>query len=851
MKLKYLLLSVLSVILLTVSCSKEEDMSIPSIRLETYEVAFGTTAATQTVEFMANRAWTATWDSDWIAVEPISGEASDKLQTITISVLNNAGYDRTGNVKITMTYDYKTIEVNQTGERGGATEQILFFNNFDKQAATQSYGTSGSSWPYLDQFDGWINESGVGIEGVTYGYKSMSCRNNSNSNGSYSDYPGSGTNNLLFASGGYFIVKDIKLTEGNSDYKLSFGTERYITGESDNTFKPSEFHVYISEDNDKWVELTYSFPNGYKNGRWDLASTTFTVPNGTTNLSIYFKSDIASGHRLDDVKLEAALTSGTAIDFSTGIELDGGGSGGGGGGGTDPADAIYSNNFDKEQAVNVSGAGWPFAHSSEIWKNEKGSGISTVTYESKGVTVRSNSTSDGSYSDYSGSGMNNMFFGTDNFLKIADITLGEDKKLTLTFGAEKYTQSDALFKASEFHIYVSEDKTKWVELSYTFPNGFKEGRWDLATTSFKLPDATTKLSFYIKADVASAYRLDDFTLAKADASVTATEIDFSKGTSLDGGGGSGGGDGTTYTYKKVTAITSGKAYLMVANSSKAAKPVTSSSGYGYLNGDDVTVSGDQITMNTNTDEFVFTIVPGSTNEYTIAQSDGKLLYMSGTYNNFNVAASPTGGQIWKVEIAASGEATITNVEMSKWIQWSGNYSSYGSYNSTQTNSALPVLYEKEGDGGSGGGGGGGGGGGDTGDYDVVITLGSGNQTWSGETDPTYGAGFAATASDVKIAYYKHTSTTNAVTANADHIRVYKNSVLVITPNNSAKKIKGVKIETTGANYCSNMNVLSDSSTATASGTTITWSSTAGVSQWIGHAVNAQVRIKTISIKYAD
>lgn len=866
MKLKYLLLSVLSVILVTASCSKDEEMTIPSIKLETAEVSFGTAASSQTIEFYANRAWTATWDSDWIAVEPISGEASDKLQTVTVTVLNNAGYDRMGNVKITMTYDYKTVTIKQTGERGSAVEQIIFHTDFDKEAATQTYGTSGSSWPYLDQFEGWKNHDGTGSEGVSYIFKSMSCRNNSNSNGSYSDYAGSGVNNLLFGAGGYFCAENIALASGVTDYTLTFGTERYLTNDPDNTFKPSEFHVYISEDNQKWVELTYNFPNGPKNGRWDLAYTTFTVPEGTTNLSVYFKSDISSGHRLDDVKVEAALVTGTPIDFSTGIELDTGG-GGGGGGGTD--NAIYFNDFDKETATKTYGSGssWPYTDEFDGWKNEKGTGATEITYDAANMSCRANSESNGSYSDYAGSGANNLFFGpSKNKFVIKGIALSGQTKFTLSFGSEKYLQSGGAFSPNEFHVYVSNDATKWVELTYAFPNGFKDGRWDLASSTFQIASGTSTLHFYFTADVASAYRLDDVQLVEADASATAIDVDFSTGTDLDGGGGGGGG-GTTYTYKKVTTITSGKAYLLVAAATAApsgkesnigtwaGKPVSSTSNYGYLQKDAVTVSNDVITMTSADDEFVFTLVPGAAAaQYTIKQSDDRYLYKANdNYNNFNVNAAPNEGQYWTVSFNNDGTATITNALCSKWIQFSSNYGSYGCYGSAQDNGYLPVLYEREGEGGSGGGGGGGTDtGGDT-EYDVVVSVNS-NQTWTAETDNTYGAGYTTTVSGLKIGYYKHTGTTAAVAPSSDHIRVYKNSVLVISSSDptTVKKIKSVKLEATGSNYCSNLVVLTDNnSTATASGSNITWNSTSGVQTFVGHATNAQVRIKTISVEFLD
>lgn len=220
------------------------------------------------------------------------------------------------------------------GQEGGDHANSVYYNDFDKSDAGQTYGNNGNSWPYLDQFDGWKNQVGTGASSVSYDFNAMSARNNSNSDGSYSDYSGSGTNNLFFGSSAYFVIKDITLGSG-TDYTLTFGTEKYAYGVDDNTFNHSEFHVYISNDGAKWVELAYAFPNGDKNGRWDQASSTFTLPAGTSKLSVYFASDIASSHRLDDVELVKASAAGTAIDFSKGVDLNGGGSGEGGGDGGD------------------------------------------------------------------------------------------------------------------------------------------------------------------------------------------------------------------------------------------------------------------------------------------------------------------------------------------------------------------------------------------------------------------------------------------------------------------------------------------------------------------------------------
>ena len=79
---------------------------------------------------------------------------------------------------------------------------------------------------------------------------------------------------------------------------------------------------------------------------------------------------------------------------------------------------------------------------------------------------------------------------------------------------------------------------------------------------------------------------------------------------------------------------------------------------------------------------------------------------------------------------------------------------------------------------------------------VTWTLGSGNQSWAADTHATYGAGFAATVDGMKVGYYKNTSQTEPIEPKTDHIRVYQDSYLVITPA-EGKKIKSVVVECTG------------------------------------------------------
>ena len=271
------------------------------------------------VTFVATRDWMVENNAEWIAVAPASGSASSKEQTISVTVLENTKMDREADVVITIGMASRSFKVKQSGPGGSADQLVIYFNDFDKEEAQKTYG-SGSSYPYLDQFDGWRNEKGTGIAGVSYSYNGMSTRSNSTSDSNYSDYAGSGSNNLFFGSNAYFAISGIALN-GTTDIALSFGTEKY-SQDNGSLFTPSEFHIWLSQDAKKWVELTdYTFA-GTAEGRWNVASSTFSVPSSTKNLSICFSVDVASSYRIDDLSIAVSETAGKAVDFSKAVEKD-------------------------------------------------------------------------------------------------------------------------------------------------------------------------------------------------------------------------------------------------------------------------------------------------------------------------------------------------------------------------------------------------------------------------------------------------------------------------------------------------------------------------------------------------
>ena len=494
-------------------CKEDDSKSAtPTLSVSTESLVFtDATEKTQTVQITANCEWKVVTSSlEWATVEPMNGRGNG---TISVSVQElPAGTNlREGKISFTLIHAEfgnwgtaeQSIAVSQVAGSEVPTGEIAYANNFDKEAATQTYG-SGNSWPYTDQFDGWKNESGYGIADVTYTTSGISVRNNSNSNNNYSDYAGSGVNNLLFSSNSNFTIEKIAVNSVN--LRLTFGTERYAYGEDDNTFNHDEFKVQLSNDGTNWsAPLTYTFAMGVDpNGRWDLASSDFSLPEGTTSLYIRFRSTLSGAHRLDDVTLLEGA-GGQAITFDYVEPEDPG---------MDTSDAIYFNDMDKEVASQTDNK-WPYADEFDGWKNQTGSGAANVTYTTSGVSVRSNSPSDAGYSDYAGSGNNNLLFGTNGVVTIEKIAVSE-KNLALSFGTERYLYgaSDNTFNHDEFKVELSNDGTNWSSpLTYTFAKGVDpNGRWDLATADFTLPDGVSTLYVRFSSTLSGAHRLDDVLL---------------------------------------------------------------------------------------------------------------------------------------------------------------------------------------------------------------------------------------------------------------------------------------------------------------------------------------------------
>lgn len=308
-----------------VACNKDvEQPPMPELSANVSTLEIGMDGATTPITVYSNRSFSIECDENWLAFDPSSvevepGEVAE--YTINVTALpTNVGDVRTSEFSIkTLTHH---VEVTVTQEADPDMMPLdIYANDFDKEVAVET----NDRWPLLDTFNGWRNETGSGVtDGLTYYGSGVSIRANSASNGSHSVYEGSGSNNLFFGSGANFAVGNIALHQDHRGLILTFGSERYVYNESDNTFNPDEFPVWISVDGTNWVEVEYSFPGGvWQDGTWDLATAEFTLPEQASAIWIRFAPTLASAYRLDDVTLTASPDPvGETIDWDSATTID-------------------------------------------------------------------------------------------------------------------------------------------------------------------------------------------------------------------------------------------------------------------------------------------------------------------------------------------------------------------------------------------------------------------------------------------------------------------------------------------------------------------------------------------------
>ncbi|MDE5839769.1 MAG: hypothetical protein K2H49_02500 [Muribaculaceae bacterium] len=135
--------------------------------------------------------------------------------------------------------------------------------------------------------------------------------------------------------------------------------------------------------------------------------------------------------------------------------------------------------------------------------------------------------------------------------------------------------------------------------------------------------------------------------------------------------------------------------------------LAASKTYGYLNPANVEITDDIIEQNGDANAFTFassaTIGGGEytlgEDEFLIIDSRKRYLYMTGTYNSFNVSESPNiidgainPEYIFTAKQLLDGTWKITNKAMEKYFQFSKKHNSWGAYQTEQAEAVMPTLY---------------------------------------------------------------------------------------------------------------------------------------------------------------
>ncbi len=179
---------------------------------------------------------------------------------------------------------------------------------------------------------------------------------------------------------------------------------------------------------------------------------------------------------------------------------------------------IYYNDFDKEKAEKMSSGYYPYLNQSECWKNETGTGITSVTYSinNSDISVRSNWTSNSNNTDQytNPSGVNNLYFNkTTSSFAIENISVSNEKNFILSFGS---SVNKTAFAQTDLTVEVG-DGNSWKKLEYT--RDFSHSKWDLTVAEFSLTNSVDKLYFRFSAgSTANQLRIDDVKLTNGNPS---------------------------------------------------------------------------------------------------------------------------------------------------------------------------------------------------------------------------------------------------------------------------------------------------------------------------------------------
>lgn len=284
----------------TAGCAPKEQDTITVHELEVTPLSIDFDAdnpENNTFTVTSNVPWRITCDAD-MKLDRYSGEEGETVVTVMQIPEGKTCTATVSTVKgnISETSVSKEVQVSRTDAGGDQPdpgpdvyeETLVYYDNLDRTRAEQNY--DGKYWPYVDQWDGFINKEGPGSAGVTYSGRSVSTRSSFASTG----YPGaSGVNAFYFGNSSSLSIRNIAVGQDRT-FKFTVG----MTNRSGLT--TSTFDVSVMNQDGKSVPLEYTLE---KYGDWSLATILFRV-TGEQPSSLSFTIGSADANPfIDDIRL--------------------------------------------------------------------------------------------------------------------------------------------------------------------------------------------------------------------------------------------------------------------------------------------------------------------------------------------------------------------------------------------------------------------------------------------------------------------------------------------------------------------------------------------------------------------
>ena len=897
-------------------CRQEEaDYDLPSIKIdgsgltvdnETKKASFAADKELTVLNLSvtATRDWTAEieWDADevpWIAVTPDAGEGTGSAQSAKVTILENAGYNRAKQIKFNINYDYKTLYITQAGEKGeevvGTLENPFTVAGVNKYVKTLGSDVQSPDAVFVKGIISQIADAGTFTEGGTFGNATFYISDDGSTNNQFYCYRILYLGNKKFQAG----QTDIKVGDevivcgkvvnykGNTPetvqgssflYELngvSDGGEPTPAGEAkgtgtlDDPYNPAGAMAAVASLT--WTDNNTYDTTGevYVKGKISRIADNGTFTEGGTfgNASFYISEDGTSAGEfycfrvlyLGNQKFQSGQT-----DIKVGDEVIICGQLMNYRGNTPETVAgkayVYSLNGDTGGGVTPPGP------SGEA----KGTGTVSDPYNALGAANAVKNLTWTSNTEYDTTG---EVYVKGKISRIADNgTFGQSG----TFGNASFWISDDGTQTDEFYCY----RILYLgNVKYTSGTDIKVGDevvvcGQLMNYRGNTPETVAGKAYLYSLNDGGTPPGPDTGDVKA-----VTIAEFNAAPESDSQvyelvGTIGGTINTTYGNFDLTDAT-GTVYVYGLTATELGYGAKNDKSYASLNlneGDKIKIHGYRGSFNDKIEVMYAWFIekvgggdepqPSGVKAVSIAdfnaapESDSQVYELVGTiggsinttYGNFDLTDAT--GTVYVYGLTATelgygakndkSYASLGLAEGDK-IKIRGHRGSF--------NDKIEVMYawfiEKVGGSTPGGG--------DTpGGSSVSFATNADTQSWAAETDGTYGTGFGTTAQGLKLGYYKHTSTSNPVAPNANHVRVYKNSVLSIA-SAEGKKIKKIVIgcapNAGTSSYCFDMTGLEGGASATAdkSALTVTW--TGSASKVVLHANNGQVRMEKITVEF--